>query len=161
MASEKDASPPVQLGPAGQSTHHEFQPASTGKFKRFGRTIPRPCSAVLGVPSGRKRAFEKPVRCAQELDAFHLLGLQFFQAEARRHALVVDQQLRESVAQPAHARRPAAAGAPGVVTPRRRRNTSSTVASPNLSISPRPMTVLLAVARWRGGALRCQTGGRR
>jgi hypothetical protein len=39
-------------------------------------------------------------------------------------------------------------GAPGVVTPGRRRSTSPTVASPNLSISSRPMTILLAVA-WR------------
>ena len=40
-------------------------------------------------------------------------------------------------------------GAPGVVTPGRRRSTSPTVASPNLSISSRPMTIFDAVARRR------------
>ena len=39
-------------------------------------------------------------------------------------------------------------GAPGVVTPGRRRSTSPTVASPNLSISSRPITILAAVD-WR------------
>ena len=39
-------------------------------------------------------------------------------------------------------------GAPGVVTPGSRRSTSPTVASPNLSISSRPITIL-AVVDWR------------
>ena len=40
-------------------------------------------------------------------------------------------------------------GAPGVVTPGRRRSTSPSVASPNLSISSRPITILAAVERRR------------
>ena len=43
-------------------------------------------------------------------------------------------------------------GAPGVVTPGRRRSTSPTVASPNLSISSRPMTILAAVDRRRASS---------
>jgi hypothetical protein len=39
-------------------------------------------------------------------------------------------------------------GAPGVLTPGRRRSTSPTLASPNLSISSRPMTIYAAVL-WR------------
>jgi hypothetical protein len=50
---------------------------------------------------------------AQHFDAIDLLGRQAVQAEARRQALAVDQQLREAAAQPAHARRTAAAGCAG------------------------------------------------
>ena len=40
IAFGEDAFPPGRLGQPEQSTHHQFQPASKGKFKRFGRTVP-------------------------------------------------------------------------------------------------------------------------